>query len=357
MAENLPGEIKFFKADLLAEGSYGEAMQGCGIVFHTASPFTINVKDPQKELVDPAQLGTRNVLEEVNRTPSVTRVVLTSSCAAIYGDNIDVNKTPDGVFTEEIWNTSSSLSHGAYSYSKTLAEKEAWKIHDQQKRWELVVINPTLVIGPGINTKATSESFNIIRQFGDGSLKSGAPKVGFGVVDVRDLAQAHMAAAFTHKARGRHIISGHNTDFIEMAKTLLPQYGDKFPIPRRAMPKWLVWLVAPMVDKTITRKWVSGNVNVPWNGDNGKSIQELGMSYRPLQRHLSKESLSYQLVLNGTRKELAQHYLVNSDVSTSEISYLLGYQDANSFLRAFKEWTGVTPGKFRQQPQESSNDN
>jgi len=102
LAENTPGEIKYFKADLLDDGSYAEAMAGCQIVFHTASPFKVNVVDPQKELVDPAQLGTRNVLEEVNRTPSVKRVVLTSSCAAIYGDNTDLNKTPNGIFTEEI---------------------------------------------------------------------------------------------------------------------------------------------------------------------------------------------------------------------------------------------------------------
>jgi dihydroflavonol-4-reductase len=283
LAESLPGEIKFFKADLLDQGSYKEAMAGCQIVFHTASPFTIDVKDPQKELVDPAQLGTRNVVEEVNRTESVQRVVLTSSCAAIYGDNADLAETPNGVFTEEIWNTSSSLEHGAYSYSKTVAEKEAWNIHDHQSRWDLVVINPTLVIGPGINPHATSESFNIIKQFGDGSMKAGAPRIGFGVVDVRDLAQAHFTAAFTPKAKGRHIINGHNTDFIEMAATLLDKYGYGYPIPRKALPKWLVWLVGPMMDKTITRKWVARNVNVPWKGDNSKSIRELEMNYRPLK--------------------------------------------------------------------------
>lgn len=145
-----PGEIKYFKADLLDEGSYKEAMAGCQIVFHTASPFFTSVTDPQKELVDPAQLGTRNVLEEVNRTPAVKRVVLTSSCAAIYGDNADLKATPNGIFTEKIWNTSSSLEHGAYSYSKTVAEKEAWEINKKQDIWDLVVINPTLVIGPGI---------------------------------------------------------------------------------------------------------------------------------------------------------------------------------------------------------------
>ena len=217
IAEDAPGKIEFYKADLLDEGSYAEAMTGCQIVFHTASPFKIDVADPQKELIDPAQLGTRNVLEEVNRTPSVERVVLTSSCAAIYGDNADLKDTPNGIFTEEIWNTSSSLDHQPYAYSKTLAEKEAWKLNEKQTRWDLVTINPSLVIGPGINPYTTSESFKIIKQFGDGSAKAGAPFIGFGVVDVRDLAEAHFKAAFIPEAKGRYIISGHNTDFPSMA--------------------------------------------------------------------------------------------------------------------------------------------
>jgi dihydroflavonol-4-reductase len=286
IAENAPGTIKFFKADLLDEGSYAEALAGCQIVFHTASPFKIDVVDPQKELIDPAKLGTRNVLEEVNRTESVKRVVLTSSCAAIYGDNADLQKTPNGIFTEDIWNTSSSLEHTPYSYSKTLAEKEAWKINEKQTRWELVTVNPTLVIGPGINPHATSESFNLIKQFGDGTMKAGAARVGFGVVDVRDLAEAHFKAAFTPEAQGRYIVSGHNTDFPGMAEALLDKFGNDYPIPRKVMPKWLVWLVAPMVNKAMTRKWVSRNVNLPWKGDNSKGVRDLGIQYRPMKESM-----------------------------------------------------------------------
>ena len=286
IAENALSTIKFFKADLLDEGSYAEAMAGCQIVFHTASPFKIDVADPQKELIDPAQLGTRNVLEEANRTESVKRVVLTSSCAAIYGDNADLQNTPNGIFTEDIWNTSSSLEHAPYSYSKTLAEKEAWKINEKQSRWELVTVNPTLVIGPGINPHSTSESFNLIKQFGDGTMKAGAARVGFGVVDVRDLAEAHFKAAFTPEAQGRYIISGHNTDFPEMAEALVDKFGNDYPIPRKVMPKWLVWLVAPMVNKAMTRKWISRNVNRPWKGDNSKGVQDLGMQYRPMKESM-----------------------------------------------------------------------
>jgi nucleoside-diphosphate-sugar epimerase len=298
LAAKTPGSIRFFRSDLLTPGSYAEAMAGCALVFHTASPFVTAVSDPQKELVDPALLGTRNVLEEANRSESVKRVVLTSSCAAIYGDNIDITRAPNGVYTEAIWNTSSSLEHGAYSYSKTVAEREAWAICEQQSRWDLVVINPSLVLGPAINPDAvTSESFRLLKQFGDGTLRTGVPRIGFGVVDVRDVAFAHFQAGFTPEAQGRHIVSGHNTFFLDMAKTLLPKYGEQYPIPRREMPKWLIWLVGPFVNKSLTRTFVSRNVGYPFVADNTKSRQALGVSYRSLAESMN-ESFQ-QLVESG----------------------------------------------------------
>ncbi|WP_340112199.1 NAD-dependent epimerase/dehydratase family protein [Maribellus mangrovi] len=288
IAAKAKGKIIYFKSDLLDEGSYAEAMKDCELVFHTASPFTTEVKDPQKELIDPAKLGTRNVLEQVNKTSSVKRVVLTSSCAAIYGDNADLEDTPNGIFTEEIWNTSSSLKHQPYSYSKTVAEREAWQIVKEQNRWDVVVINPVLVLGPAINPNGvTSESFNIVKQFGNGSMKAGAPDIGMGAVDVRDAALAHFKAGFTPEASGRYIISGHDSSFLEMAAILLPKYGDKYPIPKKAMPKWLIWLLGPAINKAVTRKYVSRNVGLPFKGDNSKSKKELGMDYMPLEQSMN----------------------------------------------------------------------
>lgn len=286
MAEAAPGAIRYFKSDLLAQGSYAQAMAGCELVFHTASPFTSDVKDPLKELIEPAQLGTRNVLDEASRTESVKRVVVTSSCAAIYGDNIDLRATPNGVFTEAIWNTSSSLEHQAYSYSKTLAEQEAWKLAKAQERWDLVTINPALVMGPGTNPHGTSESFALMRQMGDGTFKMGAPSFGMGVVDVRDLAEAHYRAGFTPGANGRNIIVGHDSDLSEMVALLRGHFGDRYPLPKRTLPKWLVWLVGPLKNKLLTRKVVSRNIGLPWKGDNSKGVRELGLSYRPLETTL-----------------------------------------------------------------------
>jgi len=284
LSAEAPGSIRYFESDLLDDGSYHDAMAGCELVFHTASPFTSDYVDPQKQLIEPAQLGTRNVLEEANRTPTVKRVVVTSSCAAIYGDNADLSSTPNGVFTEEVWNTSSSLAHQPYSYSKLLAEREAWKLHDAQDRWDLVTINPSLVAGPGINPNATSESFNLIKQFGDGRLKSGAPRMGLGVVDVRDLADAHVKAGFTPAANGRYIVSGHDSDLAELAEILRKHFGDGYPIPKKVTPKWLVWLFGPMINKMLTRKVVSRNIGLPWHADNSKGRRELGITYRPLEQ-------------------------------------------------------------------------
>jgi nucleoside-diphosphate-sugar epimerase len=296
----LPGTLKLFKADLLDEGNYSEAMQGCSVVFHTASPFINQVEDPQRDLVDPAVKGTRNVLEAANGVPSVARVVLTSSCAAIYGDSADCEAAPGGRITEDVWNTSSSLEHVPYSYSKTLAEQAAWGIAEAQDRWKLVVINPSLVLGPSLNGSPTSESFNILKQVGSGAMKSGVPKWELGGVDVRDVAEAHLRAAFIPGAEGRHIISARTLSFLEVGQILAGQFGDDWPFPKRLMPKWLIWLVGPMANKAFTRKVIARNVGHHWEADNSKSVQALGMTYRPLDGTLIE--MFQQLIDTGAVK-------------------------------------------------------
>lgn len=297
IAEKSSGEIKYFKSDLLIKNSYTKAMQDCELVYHTASPFTSNIKDPQKDLIDPAVLGTENVLETASQTPSVKRVVLTSSCAAIYTDAIDCQNAPDGVLTEDMWNTTSSLKYQPYSYSKTLAEKKAWEKAEQQTRWDLVVINPSLVMGPALNPNSnTSESMTILKQLGDGTMKTGAPKLGIGLVDVRDVADAHISAGFTPSAKGRHITSGHDTNLLEMGLTLQAKFGADFPLPKKALPKWLVMIVGPMMNKLMTRKFLRNNLNIEWKADNSKIKNELGISFISLQKTMED---SFQVLIDN----------------------------------------------------------
>jgi len=284
IAKNSKGRIRYYSSDLLTKGSYAEAMNECELVFHTASPFTTNVKDPQKDLIDPAVLGTQNVLETANQTSTVKRVVVTSSCAAIYTDAIDSNNAPGGKLTEDVWNTTSSLEYQPYSYSKTLAEKKAWEMANNQTQWDLVTINPSFVLGPPLNLNGnTSESFNILKQMGDGTFKSGVPKMGIGLVDVRDVAEAHFQAGYKPEAKGRYITSAHSTNFYELAMTLQDKFGGTYPIPKKALPKWLLMLIGPMANKLFSRKFIRNNVDVEWKADNSKIKNELGIQFRPMK--------------------------------------------------------------------------
>jgi nucleoside-diphosphate-sugar epimerase len=169
--KSLPGaadRLTFYKADLLTDGAFDAAIKGCDYVIHTASPFISKVSnhEVQEKLLGPAVKGTENVLGSVNRTVSVKRVVLTSSVAAIYGDANEKGK--DHVFTEADWNATSSPYVLPYYHSKKMAEEKAWEMSKAQQRWDLCVINPSLVLGPPKSSRSDSESVDIIKQVGTG---------------------------------------------------------------------------------------------------------------------------------------------------------------------------------------------
>lgn len=296
LAAKSKGSIKFFRGDLLDEGSYAEGMKGCSVVFHTASPFAVSVADPQKDLVDPAVKGTRNVLNEATKSGTVKRVVVTSSCAAIYTDASDTCKAPNDIFTEEVWNMTASLDYQPYSFSKTMAEHAAWEVAGGQTQWSMATINPSFVMGPGTKYHGTSESFGMIKSLGDGQMASGAPNISFGVVDVRDVAHAHVVAGYNHNVKGRHVLSGHDSGILEMAQCLKAKYFD-YPLPPRKFPKMFFWLLAPYLGVGMTRRFVWNNVDVPIRFDNSKSKKELGIKYKSLSDTMN--DMFQQLVEEG----------------------------------------------------------
>ncbi|MFL2929905.1 MAG: NAD-dependent epimerase/dehydratase family protein [Candidatus Micropelagos sp.] len=292
------GKIILFKADLLEDGSYAEAMKGCRVVIHTASPFINNYNDARKDLIEPAVRGTKNVLNTVCSTPSVERVVLTSSCAAICGDTIDCQDAPDGILTEDVWNTTSSETHQPYSFSKVSAEKAAWDIADAQDKWRLVVINPGFIIGPSLSGQSTSATHDLVGGMGDGRMKSGVPAIQIGTVDVRDVADAHIRGAFLDDASGRHIVFKDVVSFLDLALMLSDKFDAGYSLPKKELPKWLVWLIGPLVDKTFSRKMISRNFGQPWRADNSKSVSALGLSYTSLKSSMEE---MFQQMINQKR--------------------------------------------------------
>jgi len=175
------GLLELVEANLLEAHSFDNAVDGCEFVIHTASPYALDVKDPQKELVDPAVKGTLNVLESCQRSSTVKKVVLTSSVAAITDEPMKGH-----VYTEADWNRTSSLTRNPYYYSKVLAEEAAWNFVKQSGvRFKLVVINPFVVLGPELNSFSVNASNAIIQSLLSGKYP-GIMKLCWGFVDVRD---------------------------------------------------------------------------------------------------------------------------------------------------------------------------
>ena len=293
LAVKSKGTLTFFEADLLKRGSFAEAMAGCELVIHTASPFKISgLKNAQKELVEPALEGTRNVLESINSTESVKRVVLTSSIVAIYGDAVDIQKTASGIFTEADWNFSSSVDHQPYPYSKTLAERLAWEMVGKQSRWDLLAINPGFIMGPSLSKRTDSTSIEIMIQLATGKFKTGVPSGEMGFIDVRDVAKAHILAGFSPTASGRHICISDQKTFLDMANVVKASYPN-YSLPKGFVPKWLFWLIAPFAG--FTRKYVKLNVGIDLKFDSSYIRKDLGIEFIPFEKTITDH---FEQILN-----------------------------------------------------------
>lgn len=284
MARELAGTLELFQADLLDMGVFAEAMKGCEIVIHTAAPFKIQTKDPQNELVEPALRGTRNVLQTVNEIETVRRVVMTSSVSAVMGNAREVEDTTDGVLTEDNWNLSSDLFNQPFSYSKTVSEKEAWRMNQEQDRWHLVVLNPAFVLGPSMSSRLDGTSTQFIRNLVKGAFRRGLPDLTYGIVDVRDVARAHILAAALPEARGRHILCADTHKMVELGAMIKEFYGNKYPVPKRQIANWLMYLFWPFGPY----KWsfLRHNLGHTFELDNRYSKEDLHMEYGPVKKTL-----------------------------------------------------------------------
>ncbi|KAK0603348.1 hypothetical protein LWI29_003982 [Acer saccharum] len=220
--------LQLFKANLLEEGSFDSVVDGCDGVFHTASPFYHDVKDPQAELIDPAVNGTLNVLNACAKIPSIKRVVLTSSIAAVAFNGKP--RTPD-VTVDETWFTDPEICKQSklwYVVSKTLAEDAAWKVA-KEKGLDMVTINPAMVIGPLLQPTLNTSAAAIL------CLLKGAqtfPNSSFGWVNVKDVANAHIQAFEVPSASGRHCLVERVAHYSEIVKILHELYPD-FNLPEK----------------------------------------------------------------------------------------------------------------------------
>ncbi|KAI3764261.1 hypothetical protein L2E82_14267 [Cichorium intybus] len=217
--------LSLFEANLTEEGSFASAVNGCECVFHTASPVLLSVSEPQTQLLDPAVKGTLNVLKSAAKVPSLKSVVLTSSMAAVMfpvkplelGDVIDETwfSDPETCEQKKLW----------YALSKTLAENAAVKFC-KENGLELVVINPGYVIGPILQPTLNLTSEGIMGMIETG--KEVFPDGIYRLVDVRDVANAHILAFENPEANGRYCTVGvviRSSEIMKILNTHYPALG------------------------------------------------------------------------------------------------------------------------------------
>ena len=231
--------LSFRAADLERDEGWQEAVSGCDYVIHVASPMPAAAPKAEDDLIRPARNGVLRVLRAA-RDAGVKRVVLTSSCGAIYYGHPPLA----AAFDETSWtNTDGEMS--AYVRSKAIAERAAWDFMSAEgKSVELSVINPAGIFGPILGADFSS-SIDLVTRLLKGM--PGCPRLYFGVVDVRDVADLHIRAMTHPAARGERFIatSGDIMSMLAIAAVLRERLGDAAKrVPTRELPSWLVRLVA-----------------------------------------------------------------------------------------------------------------
>ncbi len=297
-----PGDrLAFFAAHLEKDAGWSQAAAGCDYVLHVASPLPPNIPKNEDELIVPAREGTLRVLR-ASRDAGVKRVVLTSSFAAIgYG-----HPQRTAPFTEADWTDPNGPDSMPYVKSKTLAERAAWDFMAKQGgRLELSTVNPVGVFGPVLGPDY-SASILMVQRLMDGAVP-GCPRLYYGAVDVRDVADLHLRAMTSPQAKGERFlaVSGNFLSMQEMAKLLKVRMGAAAKrVPTRQVPDWLVRLAA-LRDPAV--KLVLPELGKVKNATGEKAMRVLGWTPRSREDALiaTAESLVRLGLLKDSPKKAA----------------------------------------------------
>jgi nucleoside-diphosphate-sugar epimerase len=213
--------LQVVSADLTIDDGWPAAMAGCEEVHHVASPIPVVQPEDPDDLIVPAREGTVRVLRAA-RDAGVRRVVLTSSFAAV-----GYTPKPGAEYTEADWTDPDTPGLAPYPRSKVIAERAAWDVMEHEGGpTELVVVNPTFILGPTLTTELRSSTQGIKAMI-DGTM-SVVPRRRFGVADVRDVADLHIRAMAAPDAAGKRFLAvadGPTLSFLEVAETLRRRLG------------------------------------------------------------------------------------------------------------------------------------
>ena len=284
--------LEILPADLEQESGWNEAMQNVEYVLHIASPFPLFEPKHEDELIIPAVQGTVRVLRAAHKA-GVRRVVQVSSNAAISAGHSGENK----IFTEADW-SDVEKNIGAYSKSKTLAERAAWDFingAENLNKMELAAINPPLILGP-VPNKDVRTSIELVRTLMLGQVP-GVGRIKMGMVDVRDVASAIILAMNTPEAAGnRFLVAADKSMWLkDIADLLYDKYAARgYKINRIQFPSFLVRFIA-LFDKKISRVTESLDWDYELSNEKAKRI----LKWTPRSAEESILSMAESLIEQG----------------------------------------------------------
>jgi len=263
--------LELVKADILSDTGWTEAMTGVSAVLHVATAIRGDEPKDQSLVIRPAVEGTSRVLN-FTHAAGIRRVVLTSSIATVgygHGQTSGTRTYDETYFT----NLEAMRWNWAYCIGKTKAERAAWE-YAKANGMELTTIHPGAIIGPALDDDA-SISVGMVSGLLDNSTPA-LPSNGFSIIDVRDVADMHVAALEHPEAIGqRYLATAEYMPFPQVAKVLQELYPEK-QIVQRTVPDWIIRIVAAFGGPA--RQIINdiGNVKI-FDGCKGEAL--MGHSY------------------------------------------------------------------------------
>ena len=279
--KELPGaeRLEIVQMDLLQPDSVTSAIEGCEDVIHCAAALYVGVDDAQTQVVDPSIQGTQNLVDAIDAVGGIKRIVHTSSVAAVRRTHFKSGR----VFTYDDWCDDASVDSNAYGYAKAGAEMLArgWVASKSEKeKPRYVSINPCVVFGPVMSERHLEGSMTIL----DHLMKRKYPflvKMHVNIVDVRDVARAHVKALSEGPDGGRYIVYNDSLWMPEIAKLLRARMSER-KWAKIVLPKSLTYVLS-IFHPQLSFAWVKKNIGTTCSYDVSPAVDTLGMEWLPVQ--------------------------------------------------------------------------
>ncbi|MEE3318702.1 MAG: NAD-dependent epimerase/dehydratase family protein [Candidatus Thermoplasmatota archaeon] len=270
------GTLEIVEMDLFDEASVHAAIANCTDLIHTAAAVRISAKDPQRQIVDPSVIGTRNVVAAIDAAGTVERFVHTSSTAAIRPMVWKDGET----LTTETWADDATLEGNPYGLAKVLAERivREWHSDGGGRKPRMVTIHPSVVFGPPLSKIHLRGSLSFLNSLVKRKVPLLIP-IQINIIDVRDVAEAHVRALTMGQNAGRYLTVSGDMQFSEISKTLRDEYPE-LKTPRFTVPYLFALVFGPFFDKRITLSWARQHLRRRIYWDATPAERELGMSWK-----------------------------------------------------------------------------